>query len=86
MNVTQALMSAIERDRKGGGACGHAAFHCHVGPTLDHEPKVRVPLPAIGPAAALDWLLSIVIPAWEPAPWAGVVAARSSAAADRRAP
>jgi hypothetical protein len=63
------------QDRKGDGACGHAAFHCHVGPTLDHEPKVRVPLPAVGPAGALDWLLSIVVPAWEPAPWANVVAA-----------
>jgi hypothetical protein len=71
-----------EQDRKGGGACGHAAFHCHVGPTLDHEPKVRVPLPAVGPADALDWLLSIVIPAWEPAPWADVLA-RLRTAADR---
>lgn len=40
------------QDRKGSGACGHAAFHCHVGPTLDHEPKVRVPFPAVGPADA----------------------------------
>jgi hypothetical protein len=63
-----------EQDRKGSGACGHAAFHCHVGPTLDHEPKVRVPLPAVAPADALDWLLSIVIPAWEPAPWADALA------------
>lgn len=68
------------QDRKGDGACGHAAFHCHVGPTLDHEPKVRVPLPAVGPAGALDWLLSIVVPAWEPAPWANVVAAAAAAA------
>jgi hypothetical protein len=66
---------SAEEDRKGSGACGHAAFHCHVGPTLDHEPKVRVPLPAIGPADALDWLLSIVVPGWEPAPWADVIAA-----------
>jgi hypothetical protein len=64
----------VERDRKGTGACGHAAFHCHVGPTLDHEPKVRVPLPPIGPADALDWLLSIVVPEWEPAPWPDVLA------------
>ena len=67
-----------ERDRQGSGACGHAAFHCHVGPTFDHEPKVRVPLPVIGPAGALDWLLSIVVPDWEPAPWPAVVAARQS--------
>lgn len=66
-----------DRDRRGGGACGHAAFHCHVGPTLDHEPAVRVPLPAVGPADALDWLFSTVIPAWEPAPWAAVLEARS---------
>jgi hypothetical protein len=75
-----------EQDRKGGGACGHAAFHCHVGPTLDHQPAVRVPLPAVGPADALDWLFSTVIPAWEPAPWADILAARSRSAADRRAP
>ena len=42
---------------------------------LDHESKVRVPFPAVGPADALDWLLSIVVPAWEPAPWTDVVAA-----------
>lgn len=65
-------LEAAERDRKGSGACGHAAFHCHIGPTLDHEPKVRVPLPALGPVAALDWLLAMVIPEWEPAPWASL--------------
>jgi hypothetical protein len=64
-----------KQDRQGDGACGHAAFHCHIGPTLDDEPKVRVPLPAVGAAGALDWLLSIVIPNWEPAPWPAVVAA-----------
>jgi hypothetical protein len=62
-----------DHDRKGGGACGHAAFHCHVGPTMDHEPKVRVPFPAVGPVSALDWLLSIVVPGWEPAPWTKIV-------------
>ena len=61
-----------DADRKGSGACGHAAFHCHVGLTLDHEPKVRLPLPAIGPVAALDWLLTMIIPDWEPAPWASL--------------
>lgn len=70
--------TAGEQDRKGGGACSHAAFHCHVGPTLDDEPKVRVPLPAVGPTGALDWLLSIVVPGWEPAPWPEVVAALPS--------
>jgi hypothetical protein len=67
----------VEQDRRGSGACGHAALHCHVGPTLDHEPKVRVPLPAIGPADALDWLLSIVVPGWEPAPWVDAAPARA---------
>jgi hypothetical protein len=69
-------------DRMGDGACGHAAFHCHVGPDLDTLPKVRVPLPAISAVDAFDWLLSVVIPGWEPAPWTalpsppGVTAAR----------
>jgi hypothetical protein len=70
--------AADEQDRRGGGACSHAAFHCHVGPTLDDVPKVRVPLPAVGPAGALDWLLSIVVPGWEPARWPEVVAALPS--------
>jgi hypothetical protein len=60
---------ARDQDRMGNGACSHAAFHCHVGPTLDDEPKVRVPLPAVSLPDALDWLLSTVIPGWEPAPW-----------------
>ncbi|HEX4422555.1 MAG TPA: hypothetical protein VH165_31790 [Kofleriaceae bacterium] len=63
-------------ERKGGGACGHAAFHCHVGLTLEHEPKVRVPLPAVAPADALDWLLSTVVPNWEPAPWTRIFGAQ----------
>jgi hypothetical protein len=62
-----------DHDRKGSGACGHSAFHCHVGTSMDHEPKVRVPFPDVGPVGALDWLLSIVIPGWEPAPWPEVV-------------
>ncbi|HEX7840581.1 MAG TPA: hypothetical protein VF469_24045 [Kofleriaceae bacterium] len=66
-----------DHDRKGSGACGHAAFHCHVGPTMEHEPKVRVPFPAVGPVGALDWLLSIVIPAWEPVRWARVVSSEA---------
>lgn len=65
-------------DRQGSGACGHAAFHCHVGPTLDAEPKVRVPLPPLHPADALDWVLSQVVPGYEPAPWSDVEAALSA--------
>jgi hypothetical protein len=62
-------------DHGGAGACGHAALHCHVGPTLDKEPRVRVPLPPLLPAEALDWVLSQVVPDYEPAPWRDVVAA-----------
>lgn len=59
----------LNPDQKGAGACSHAVFHCHVGPDLDAKPKVRVPLPAVGPAAALDWLLATVVPQFEPLPW-----------------
>jgi hypothetical protein len=64
-------------DRQGHGACGHAALHCHVGPTLDDQPKVRVPLPPLPPATLLAWLMSQVVPtlAFEPSPWPDVVAA-----------
>jgi hypothetical protein len=70
-------------DRKGTGACGHAAFHCHVGPGLDVAPKVRVPLPALGPVEALEWVLSQLVPTakFEPAPWAAVQAALKKASA-----
>jgi hypothetical protein len=62
-------------DHGGSGACGHAVLHCHVGPTLDDEPKVRVPLPPLLPVEALDWVLSQVVPDYEPEPWPSVVAA-----------
>lgn len=63
-------------DREGLGACGHAALHCHVGPTLDAEPKVRVPFPPLRPAQVLEWVVSQVIPTeeFEPAPWPRVAA------------
>ena len=63
-------------DRKGTGAGGHAALHCHVGPTLAHQPKARVPLPPLGPGALLAWLISQVVPTptCEPAPWGDVMA------------
>lgn len=65
--------SGPDGDQKGLGACSHAAFHCHVGPSFDALPKVRVPLPALGPVEVLDWVLSIAVPGWdEPAPWARV--------------
>jgi hypothetical protein len=59
----------LKGDQMGSGACGHASFHCHVGPTRTHRPQTRVPFPAVGPVAAVDWLLSQVVPGWEPAPW-----------------
>jgi hypothetical protein len=61
-----------EGDRQGLGACSHAALHCHVGPTLDHEPKVRVPLPALSLPDVLDWIIVQIIQDqdFEPARWA----------------
>lgn len=64
----------LDDERKGGGACSHALLHCHVGPSLDDAPKVRVPFPAVGPVEILDWALSVVLPGWEPAPWASIPA------------
>jgi len=42
-----------------------------MGPNLDAEPVIRVPLPAIGPSEALEWVISQLVPtpAFEPAPW-----------------
>jgi hypothetical protein len=70
-------------DRQGRGAGGHAALHCHVGPDLDTAPEVRVPLPAINAAEALDWVLSQIVTTddFEPAPWAKVQAALKKASA-----
>jgi hypothetical protein len=56
-------------DWAGDGACTHAVYHCHVGPTMKATPKVRVPLPAVSPADALLWLVATVYPDLEPAPW-----------------
>lgn len=58
----------------GSGACGHSLFHCHVGPSFETPPAVRVPLPALRPAATLEWALSVVLPDWEPVPWPDVAA------------
>ena len=70
-------------DRQGLGACSHAAFHCHVGPDRKTAPEVRVPLPALGPVEALEWVLSQLVPTakFEPAPWAEVQAALKKATA-----
>lgn len=56
-------------DRQGVGACGHAAMHCHIGPSLEVEPKLRIPFPALRPARVLEWMLSQIVPALEAAPW-----------------
>lgn len=68
-------------DRQGLGACSHAAFHCHVGPDRKTAPEVRVPLPALGPVEALEWVLSQLVPTakFEPAPWPEVQAALKKA-------
>jgi hypothetical protein len=66
-------------DWRGDGACSHAVLHCHVGPDLEAKPKVRVPLPAVGPEHALDWLLATVVPGFDPMPWAEVEAALRTA-------
>ncbi|WAS97934.1 hypothetical protein [Nannocystis punicea] len=64
------------QDRDGLGACGHAALHCHIGPTLDAKPKVRVPFPPLRPAQVVEWAVSQVVPTaeFEPAPWPRVEA------------
>jgi hypothetical protein len=53
----------------GTGACGHASWHCHVGRGWEYRPEVRVPFPAVGAPAALDWLLTQIVAEHEPAPW-----------------
>jgi hypothetical protein len=64
-------------DRQGHGACGHAALHCHIGPTLDVPPELRVPMPALTPGEVVAWVLSQVVPTpdFEPAPWEDVLGA-----------
>jgi len=56
-------------DRAGTGACAHAALHCHVGPSRETQPVLRVPLPASGPAHVLECVLAQVVPGFEPAKW-----------------
>lgn len=64
-----AIAVHLDPEPRSGGACGHALAHCHVGPTLESVPKIRVPFPLPGPVHALDWALSQLVPDWEPAPW-----------------
>ena len=72
--VSFTVAAHLDDEHLGLGACGHALFHCHVGPSLEALPKVRVPLPALRPAATLEWALSVVLHNWEPAPWSEVTA------------
>jgi hypothetical protein len=67
--VRFAVAVHLDGNPMGAGACGHAMAHCHVGPGLDADPKIRVPFPFAGPVEALDWVLSQLVPDWEPAPW-----------------
>lgn len=71
------LLVAVHLDDHplGVGACGHALLHCHVGETMGAQPKVRVPFPNSEPGSVLDWMLTIVLEDWEPAPWEAVAAA-----------
>lgn len=66
-----AWLVSVELDerRMGAGACSHAPIHCHVGPDHTAEPQVRVPCPPMRPWDALDWVLTVVLPDWEPLPW-----------------
>ncbi len=64
----------LDPERRGSGACGHALVHCHVGPTWEAVPAVRVPFPSPNPVDALDWILSQLLSDWEPAPWSVLAA------------
>jgi hypothetical protein len=84
-NSTLAIAAHLPDDRKtqdnptgdcqGLGACGHAALHCHVGPSMTTDPKVRVPMPPLGPAEILDWMIAQILPIqdFERAPWPSVL-------------
>lgn len=65
------LLISVELDDRdmGSGAAGHAPIHCHVGPSHTAPPEVRVPFPAVKPWEALDWVLTVAVPGWEPLPW-----------------
>lgn len=80
----QPWLVAVEMDDRplGSGACGHALIHCHVGPDHVSTPEVRVPCPPMKPWDALDWVLTLVVPGWEPLPWDGGAEAEPSLPAD----
>ena len=67
----EAAVAAGNVDNKmGGGLCGHAPLHCHVGRSEGQDRhEARVPLPWLTPADALDWVLTTADPCFEPSPW-----------------
>lgn len=69
------IAAHLDDEHLGDGACGHALFHCHVGPSLDELPKVRVPLPALTAVEVVEWILTPVLAGWEPQPWSQLPAA-----------
>jgi hypothetical protein len=62
---------SVELDDRfmGSGACGHPILHCHMGVDHDRRPQFRLPLPALTPWEALDWLITQLNEGHEPAPW-----------------
>ncbi len=67
--ATWVIAVHVNAKQDGAGACSHAHFHAHVGASMDEPPKVRVPLPDVAPPDLLDWVLTQVLPDWEPCPW-----------------
>jgi hypothetical protein len=59
----------LDPEQRGAGPCNHPALHCHVGVDPDDRAaqQVRVPLPWLAPAEALDWLIATLISGSEPA-------------------
>lgn len=71
---------SVELDDRtmGSGACGHPILHCHMGVDHDRRPQFRLPLPALTPWEALDWLITQLDEAHEPAPWGALMASRAA--------
>lgn len=69
---------SVELDDRtmGSGACGHPILHCHMGVDHARRPQFRLPLPALTPWEALDWLITQLDEAHEPAPWTAPPAPR----------
>lgn len=60
------------KDRKhpGAGLCTHAWPHCHVGHHPDEAAQeTRVPVPYLDPVEALQWIIGVADPTFEPCPW-----------------